>query len=69
VELEEVSALLNHTDGLIIATALEPTDTQYYRQVINDGAKIVMVDRYLNGVCCPVVRTDDITAGMLARNT
>lgn len=65
LELSEVSALLSHTDGLIIATALAPTDTKFYRQIIKDGAKIVLVDRYLNGLRCPVVRTDDVMAGML----
>jgi LacI family transcriptional regulator len=65
VELGEVSALLNHTDGLIIATALAPTDTKFYRKIIKDGAKIILVDRYLNGIRCPVVRTDDVMAGML----
>ena len=65
LEISEVSALLNHTDGLIIATALAPTDTKFYKKVINDGAKIVLVDRYLNGVRCPLVRTDDVMAGLL----
>ena len=65
LELNEVSALLSHTDGLIIATALAPTDTKFYRQIIKAGAKIVLVDRYLNGLRCPVVRTDDVMAGLL----
>jgi LacI family transcriptional regulator len=65
LEINEVSALLGHTDGLIIATTLAPTDTKFYRKVIKDGAKIVLVDRYLNGIHCPVVRTDDVMAGML----
>lgn len=65
LEMSEVSALLSHTDGLIIATALGPTDTKFYRQIIKDGAQIVLVDRYLNGLRCPVVRTDDVMAGML----
>lgn len=65
LEMSEVSALLNHTDGLIIATTLAPTDTKFYRQIIKGGAKIVLVDRYLNGLRCPVVRTDDVMAGML----
>lgn len=65
LEMNEVSALLNHTDGLIIATTLAPTDTKYYAKLIKDGAKIVLVDRYLNGVRCPIVRTDDVLAGML----
>ena len=65
LEIKEVSALLSHTDGLIIATALAPTDTKFYRKIIKDGAKIVLVDRYLIGVRCPVFRTDDVMAGML----
>jgi LacI family transcriptional regulator len=65
LEIKEVSALLSHTDGLIIATALAPTDTKFYRKIIRDGANIVLVDRYLNGVRCPVFRTDDVMAGML----
>lgn len=65
LEMSEVSALLSHTDGLIIATALAPADTRFYRQIVKDGAKIVLVDRYLNGLRCPVVRTDDVMAGML----
>ena len=65
LEMSEVSALLPHTDGLIVATTLAPTDTRFYRRIVKDGAKIVLVDRYLNGVRCPVVRTDDVMAGML----
>jgi len=38
LEMREVSALLSHTDGLIIATALAPSDTRFYRQIIKDGA-------------------------------
>jgi len=65
LEMSEVSALLNHTDGLIIATTLAPTDTKYYQQIVKDGARIVLADRYLNGLRCPIVRTDDVLAGML----
>jgi LacI family transcriptional regulator len=65
LEMNEVSALLNHTDGLIIATTLAPSDSKYYSKLIKDGARIVLVDRYVNGVRCPVVRTDDVLAGRL----
>lgn len=66
IEISEVETLLNHTDGLIIATTLPPTETKYYRRIIKEGAKVVLIDRYLEGLRCPVIRTDDVRAGMLA---
>src|SRR4030088_1257722 len=43
-ESEEVEALLQRTDGLIINSVFPPTETKAYRKMIKDGAKIVLVD-------------------------
>lgn len=65
LERGEVEALLTHTDGLIVATALPPAETKFYRRLIKGGAKIVFIDRRLEGLTCPVVKTDDVRAGIL----
>lgn len=65
-ELSEAQALLHRTDGLIIASALPPTQTKEYRNMIKDGARIVLIDRELANLHCPVVTTDNIRVGMLA---
>ncbi len=65
-ELSEVQALLRGTDGLIVASALPPAETKEYRKMIKEGAKIVLIDRELANLHCPVVTTDNIRVGMLA---
>jgi LacI family transcriptional regulator len=65
LEMGEVEALLTHTDGLIVTTALPPAETKFYRRLIRGGAKIVFIDRALEGLHCPVVKTDDVLAGVL----
>ncbi|MBC7932894.1 MAG: LacI family DNA-binding transcriptional regulator [Rubrivivax sp.] len=65
VEAGEVEALLTHTDGLIVATALPPAETKFYRRLIKGGARIVLIDRQLDGLRCPVIKTDDVLAGTL----
>src|SRR5262249_6213025 len=62
----EVEALLSRTDGLIVASAMSREQAKFYRKVIVDGAKIVLIDRFLEGLRCPVVTTDDIQVGALA---
>ncbi|MEP7343007.1 MAG: LacI family DNA-binding transcriptional regulator [Acidobacteriota bacterium] len=65
-ELSEVQALLHSTDGLIVASALPPAETKEYRKMIKEGAKIVLIDRELANLHCPVVTTDNIQVGRLA---
>jgi LacI family transcriptional regulator len=65
-EVDEVEALLPRTDGLIVASSLPPSDAAFYRRNIKGGAKVVLIDRRLEGVRCPVVTTDDVQVGMLA---
>lgn len=65
-EIAEVEALLTHTDGLIVTTALPTADSRFYRKIIKGGAHIVLIDRYLRGLKCPVVKADDVLAGFLA---
>lgn len=65
-EISEAQALLHSTDGLIVASALPPTETTQYRKMIKDGAKIVLVDRELANLRCPVVITDNVQVGRLA---
>jgi LacI family transcriptional regulator len=65
-EMDEVEALLPRTDGLIVATALPIGEAGFYRRIIKGGAKIVLIDRRLEGLRCHVVTTDDVQVGMLA---
>src|SRR5207247_10365714 len=40
----EVEALVHRTDGLIIASALPPGQSQAYRRLLKGGAKIGVID-------------------------
>jgi LacI family transcriptional regulator len=65
-EMAEIEALLSRTDGLIVASAASPRELKAYRQLLKDGAKIVLIDRLLEGLRCPAVTTDDVKVGVLA---
>ena len=65
-EISEVEALRSRTDGLIIAPSLPPSKMNLYRKMIEDGTKIVLIDRTLEGLDCPMVTTDDEKVGLLA---
>lgn len=65
-EISEVEALRSRTDGLIIAPCVSPSKSEIYERMIGDGTKIVLIDRTLNGLDCPMVSTDDVAVGMLA---
>jgi LacI family transcriptional regulator len=65
-EMDEAEALLPRTDGLIVASSLPPRKAAFYRRLIKEGAKVVFIDRKLEGLRCPVVTTDDVQVGMLA---
>ncbi|HKE57385.1 MAG TPA: LacI family DNA-binding transcriptional regulator [Pyrinomonadaceae bacterium] len=65
-ELSEVEALLSRTDGLIVASAASTRELKAYRQLLKEGAKIVLIDRLLEGLHCPAVTTDDVKVGLLA---
>ena len=65
-EESEVEALLPRTDGLILASSASPSETKFYRRIIRERAKIVLIDRQLEGIKCPSVTTDDVKVGELA---
>jgi LacI family transcriptional regulator len=65
-EQVEIGALLPRTDGLILASSAAPGDTKFYRRIIREGAKLVLMDRQLEGLRSPTVTTDDVKVGMLA---
>ena len=65
-EIEEVEALLQRTDGLIINSVFPPSETRAYRKMLAKGAKIVLVDRTLENLKCSSVATDNIKVGQLA---
>src|ERR1044071_3617907 len=65
-EESEVEALLPRTDGLILASSASPAETKFYRRVIRERAKIVLIDRQLEGIKCPAVTTDDVKVGRIA---
>jgi LacI family transcriptional regulator len=64
-ELREVEALRHRTDGLIIASAVAPTQASAYRKMLREGARIVLIDRRLEKLRCPVVTTDNVRVGAL----
>jgi len=65
-EEDEIEALLPRTDGLILASSSSPDETKFYRRIIRERAKIVLIDRQLEGLKCPAVTTDDVKVGWLA---
>src|SRR5262249_25107340 len=65
-EQDEIEALLSRTDGLIVASTMSGKATDFYRQLLNDGAKVVLIDRVLDGLRCSAVTTDDVQVGVLA---
>jgi len=65
-EMAEIEALLSRTDGLIVASALSEKEIKFYRQLLRDGARIVLIDRLLEGLKCSAVITDDVQVGVLA---
>lgn len=65
-EINEVEALRWRTDGLIIAPSISLSKIKFYSKMIEDNTKIVLIDRTLEGLSCPMVTTDDIEVGMLA---
>jgi len=58
--------LLSRTDGLIVASAMSGREIKFYKQLLSDGAKIVLIDRVLDGLRCSSVTTDDVQVGVLA---
>jgi LacI family transcriptional regulator len=65
-ELDEIEALCARTDGLIIASALGGGESKFYRRLLAEGGKIVLIDRVVDGLRCPAVTTDDVQVGKLA---
>lgn len=64
-EVSEVEALRWRTDGLIIAPAVPVSKADIYREIIESGTKIVLIDRTLEGVECPMVTTDNVEVGRI----
>ena len=64
-ELSEVEALRWRTDGLIVAPAVPIAKAEVYRSIIKDGTKLVLIDRTLDGVDCPMVTTDNVEVGRI----
>src|SRR3982751_734893 len=62
-EISEVEALRWRTDGLIIAPTVPQSKSEIYQRMINEGTKIVLIDRILDGLNCPMVTTDNIEVG------
>jgi len=65
-EEAEVEALLPRTDGLIVASSASVEETKFYKRLNRERAKIVLIDRQLEGIKCPSVTTDDVKVGSLA---
>ncbi len=66
IEQREIEALLPRTDGLIVASSASPQGTGFYRRIMKEGAKLVLIDRELEGLRCVAVTTDDVKVGLLA---
>jgi LacI family transcriptional regulator len=65
-EISEVEALRWRTDGLIIAPSLPVAKVEIYQAMIRAGMKIVLIDRTLEGLNCPMVTTDNVQVGLIA---
>src|SRR5436305_12867232 len=65
-EIDEVEALVLRTDGLIIAPCVPASKSEIYTKMIAGGTKMVLIDRTLDGLHCPMVSTDDVEVGVLA---
>src|SRR5919106_1872105 len=65
-EQDEIEALFSRTDGLIVASALAASEAKFYKRLLTEGGKIVLIDRLLNGLRCSAVTTDDVQVGLLA---
>jgi LacI family transcriptional regulator len=65
-EEAEIQALLPRTDGLILASSASAAGTRFYRRILREQAKIVLIDRLLEGLKCSTVTTDDVKVGALA---
>jgi DNA-binding LacI/PurR family transcriptional regulator len=63
--MDEIEALLSRTDGLIVASSLSEEEVKFYRQLLKDGARIVLIDRLLEGLKCSAVITDDEEVGRI----
>ena len=64
-ERDEIEALWTRTDGLIVASSFAAEGAKSYRRLLNEGGKIVLIDRVLDGLRCPAVTTDDVRVGLL----
>jgi len=65
-EETEIEALLPRTDGLILASSAASVDTKFFRRILRERARIVLIDRRLEGLKCSSVTTDDVKVGALA---
>lgn len=65
-EINEVEALKWRTDGLIIAPTVPVSKADIYSELIKNGTKVVLIDRTLDGVDCPMVTTDNVEVGRVA---
>jgi LacI family transcriptional regulator len=65
-EEAEIEALLPRTDGLILASSAPANDTKFYRRILRERARLVLIDRRLEGLKCSTVTTDDVKVGALA---
>jgi LacI family transcriptional regulator len=67
VEKQRVELLLEKgIDGLIVAPAPSQESTAYYERLIEDGVKIVFIDRDVPGLNVDAVSTDNELGGYLA---
>ena len=65
-EINEAEALRWRTDGLIIAPTVPVSKADVYRKMISEGTNIVLIDRTIEGLACPMVTTDNAEVGALA---
>ncbi len=65
-EVAEVAALRHRTDGLIIASAVAASNVRVYREMIQEGARLVLLDRHFERIACPAVITNNVRVGLLA---
>ncbi|HEY3298161.1 MAG TPA: LacI family DNA-binding transcriptional regulator [Armatimonadota bacterium] len=66
-ELATVDQMIdNHVDGVIIHPRISKPDPEIYRKLIKSGAKVVVIDRFVEGLDTPQIIVNDYQASRLA---
>ena len=66
-ELREIDALLGtRVEGLIVASAQPENSREYFAQLMQQGAVLVLIDRFVPKLRCSHLTADDFAVGRIA---